>query len=68
MFYTVKFYKYYNTAMSPVYKETAKGLYEAMAVARKGTEISECGIAEIFDSHGQFIIHFRDGELKHGYD
>jgi len=53
---------------SPVYETTEPSLYDAMVCARLGTGDTDCGLAEVLDSHGQFIVHFEDGELRHGYE
>jgi len=68
MYFTVKFYKYYEKGATPVYETTEPSLYDAMVCARLGTGDTDCGLAEVLDSHGQFIVHFEDGELRHGYE
>ena len=68
MFFTLKYYTFYDTSKVPVFEDTVPTLADAMERARDATKITDCGIVEIYDSHGQFIIHFQDGELRHGYE
>ena len=67
MFFTIRFFKYGDDAWdSKDVKECS--LYDAFVRARKGTTGSEYTVAEIYDTHGQFITYFENGELKHGDD
>lgn len=63
MIFTIQFYRGHDRDI-PWRTVEEPTLYDAMVVARKGTQgASASRLADIFDAHGQFIVYFRNGEI-----